>query len=272
MGLKPAMSSSEWFAGKEGLPPKISLESIYEGEEPEMIPADNKPALATSMSPPATKTQQEPPKPAPAAEPALTFTQRGPAPSMKDNKASMADIASKFADKADSESSSDDDTSSFEEVPKPVERPLVARMEQKTRGPSISQDHNEQTDSVINQRAAQLSSPPAVLDPPTSTPTPVNVPTKTTSAAPPRAVSATSSADDDSKPTPTPSGAAEGIKSYLQDIKSMLEQQSRAMSDQMNQITNLTKEVDTLKSRLSEQSSRDERIRQLELELEEARS
>ncbi|KAI4172727.1 MAG: hypothetical protein LQ348_006706, partial [Seirophora lacunosa] len=43
VGTKPAMSAAEWFDGMEGLPPKIDLESIYEGGEPIEIPASSKP-------------------------------------------------------------------------------------------------------------------------------------------------------------------------------------------------------------------------------------
>jgi hypothetical protein len=33
-GLKPGVSAAEWFGGKTAAPPKISLESVYEGEAP----------------------------------------------------------------------------------------------------------------------------------------------------------------------------------------------------------------------------------------------
>ena len=60
------------------------------------------------------------------------------------------------------------------------------------------------------------------------------------------------------------------------EIKSQLEQQNRVMSDQTDQIALLLREVSMLKTKVasSEPSDRekDERIRQLELELEEARS
>ncbi|KAL9626691.1 MAG: hypothetical protein Q9164_007818, partial [Protoblastenia rupestris] len=43
VGLKPAMSASEWFGGKEGVPPKIDLAAIFAGEEPTEIASDSKP-------------------------------------------------------------------------------------------------------------------------------------------------------------------------------------------------------------------------------------
>lgn len=36
-GIKPGVTASEWFGGKTALPPKISLESIYEGEAPKEV-------------------------------------------------------------------------------------------------------------------------------------------------------------------------------------------------------------------------------------------
>ena len=251
-GIKPAASSAEWFNGKTGLPPKISLESIYEGTEPAEIPSDYKPSSsAPPISPPATKTETEPPKPAPAPVPVAV--QRNPPPSMKENKASIASMAFKFADKEEEESSE----SSFEEIPKPAERPaaIAARMEEKTQGPEIARAPDAKS-------TAPLEAPK---------------PTVSAQVNPAALKAAPTSVKDTPTPTPgsTPSGAAEGIKGYLTDIKSMLEQQSLTMTNQLDQIMHLTQEVNTLKAKMGEHRStreKDERIRQLELELEEARS
>lgn len=253
-GIKPAASSAEWFNGKTGLPPKISLESIYEGTEPAEIPSDYKPSSsAPPVGPPATKTETKPPKPAPAPVPVAT--QRSLPPSMKENKTSIAGVASKFADKEEVESS--DDESSFEEIPKPAERPaaMTARMEEKTQGLEITR--------------APDANPTAPLEAPK--------PTVSAQAEPAVLKSAPTSVQDTPAPAPgpTPSGAAEGIKGYLTDIKSMLEQQSLTMTNQLDKIIHLTQEVNTLKAKMGEHRStreKDERIRQLELELEEARS
>lgn len=238
-GIKPAASSSEWFNGKTGLPPKISLEDVYEGQAPKEIPSDYKPRAAATpiSSPPPTKTEMEPPKPAPAAAPVAA--QRGPAPTMNENKASIASMANKFADQE--EESSEDETSSFEEVPKPVERPsaTVSRMEEKTRGPEIKKE--PEPARTVAPAASRSTDTPAQSTPVTSPP-----PTASSAAA----------------------GAAAGIKDYLSDIKSMLATQS-------DQISSLTKEVNFLKAKVGEQRSdreKDERIRELELELEAARS
>ncbi|PVI04420.1 actin-binding protein-like protein [Periconia macrospinosa] len=233
-GKKPGVSASEWFGGKTALPPKISLESVYEGEGPKEVPSESKPVVST----PAVAEPPKPvakPTPAPAPEPVV----RSPPPSMNDNKASLASQASKFADKEGDVS--DDETSSFEEVPKPVERPSVtaARQEEKPR-------------SIPETPSISVSAPA-----PAPTPTPATSTPTTTSA-----------------PTSSVSGAAAGLKDVLSDIKGTLERQNQVMSDQSDQIALLMREVGQLKAKLNQSSDRekDERIRELELELEEARS
>lgn len=121
-GLKPAMSASEWLDGKEAIPPKISLEGIYEGSGlQEVTPSQAKPTSTISAPAP------EPAQPAKAAEPvrAEPTPVARPAPSMKDQGASMAAMVDKFADD-DEEKEEVDDASSFEEVPKFVERTPVS--------------------------------------------------------------------------------------------------------------------------------------------------
>ena len=190
-GIKSAASSAEWFNGKTGLPPKFSLESIYEGTEPAEIPSDYKPSSsAPPVGPPATKTETEPPKPAPAPVPVAA--QRSLPPSMKENKASIASMASKFADKEEVESS--DDESSFEEIPKPAERPaaIAYRTEEKAQGLEITR--------------APDTSPTAPLETPKST---------VSAQAEPAVLKAAPASIQDTPapaPGPTPSGAAEGIK------------------------------------------------------------
>ncbi|KAK8159230.1 actin-binding protein-like protein [Phyllosticta citrichinensis] len=247
VGLKPGMSSSEYFAGKEAVPPKFSLEARYEGEAPVEIPADAVPKPNSAPAPkvepkqePKVEPKAEPepePKPEPEPTPTPAAAARAPPPSVNENKTSMANAAAKFADKDEAESSADE-ASSFEEIPKPAERPNVtARMEEKTRGPEVAQ-------------------------------APEPAPVETPAATPPareerRSVSGAASA------------AAAGIKDQLAEIKNMLQSQNQAMTSQMQQMAHLTAEVNTMKHRLVELErggEKDERIRQLELELEEARS
>ncbi|KAF1847614.1 coronin-6 [Cucurbitaria berberidis CBS 394.84] len=227
-GLKAGTTSSEWFGGKTALPPKISLESVYDGEAPKEVASDYKPQQA---APAPSPTKSEPPKA--AAEPAPTpVASRGPPPSMKDNKDSLAAGASKFADKDDV--SDNESTSSFEEVSKPTARHTVtaSRQEEKTKGPVITKEPEQPK--------------------PTAAPTPA--------------------------PTSAPSSGGPGaaLRDALGDIKSQIEHQNRVMSDQSDQIALLLREVGQLKTKVGSQGpsdrEKDERIRQLELELEEARS
>lgn len=227
-GNKPAVSAQEWLSGKDGLPPKIDFESIYEGNAPVEITADYKPPVAAPapvpVSQPAPKKE---PEPAPAVVRALP-------PSMKDQKNSMAAMASKYED--EEEMVDEDEASSFEEISKPVQR---------TTG-------------------VEPKSPP---------------PTKTTSAPPPKAASPIKSptyASPASTPTPAATGTTapgSGVEGTLDQIKQLLEVQTKMISSQGQQITHLTSEVDSLKKRVGSGSQdQSERIRQLELELESLRS
>ncbi|OMP83557.1 Coronin-like protein crn1 [Diplodia seriata] len=233
-GTKPGMSAAEYWDGKEAIPPKFSLEAAYEGTAPVEVPSEYKPSPAPAPAP-APKAE---PKPEPTPEPTPAPISRGPPPSVNENKASMADAAAKFADKEEAEPADDD--SSFEEIQKPAERQsfTAARQEEKVRGPPEPEP------------AAAAAAAPE--------PEPV----KET----PRSASTSSGAA---------SSAAAGIKDYLSEIKSMLESQGSQMTSQLEQITHLTAEVNLLKSKVADISAggeKDERIRQLELELEEARS
>ena len=134
VGSKPAFSAAEWLDGKTGLPPKINLESIYEGGEATEVPSDYKPpAAATPRAPSPVKKQTEPTREA-ATQP--TPAARAPPPSMTEQTSSIKDLASKFVDKDAAEEEEDDETSSFEEIPKPVDRsdkqlPPAARQPEK---------------------------------------------------------------------------------------------------------------------------------------------
>ena|SRR5436190_2964736 len=115
-GLKPAMSSGEWLGGKVGLPPKIDMLSLYEGEGLKEVPEEAVPAVEKVSD----AMQAEPIK-----EPEAKFQSPSIAPpSVKGQSASMAAIASKYADDDDKQEDADD-SSSFEEVAKPMERPTT---------------------------------------------------------------------------------------------------------------------------------------------------
>ena len=120
-GLKPAVSGKEWFSGADGVPPKISMEGLYDGTGAKEIPADE--LQQVKKAPEAVKVvepKKEVPKPAP--EPA---TIRSPPPSMKEQGATMASAADKFKD--DEAEQEEEEEEEFEEVQKPVERTSAAK-------------------------------------------------------------------------------------------------------------------------------------------------
>ncbi|OIW33914.1 DUF1900-domain-containing protein [Coniochaeta ligniaria NRRL 30616] len=240
VGTKPAVSALEWLNGKTGLPPKIDLESIYDGNVPvEVAASEYKPAPAPApVSKPAAPKKEEP-KPAPVV------ARAAPPPSTADQKASISAMADKY--KADESSSEDDDdaeTSSFEEIPKPVQRAVAAPAQAKP------------TPSVQPAKPAPAPSSPikspvtAKASEPVSQPKPVS---QTTAAS-----------------------AGSSVESTLETIKHLLEQQTKIISTQSERIGQLTAEVETLKKRVGNgpaaPQDQSERIRQLELELEAARS
>mgnify|MGYP003624106863 CR=1 FL=1 len=252
-GLKPGTTASEWFGGKTALPPKISLESVYDGEAPKEVPSDFKPPQpAVTQLPPA---KAEPPKAAPEPTPAPVAS-RGPPPSMSDNKQSLAAGASKFADNDDA--SDKESESSFEEVAKPVARPSVTatRQEEKTKGPAISKEPEPTPAKPTAAPTISPSEPGSTLKKADPTPVPNSAPTST--------------------PAPSSGGPASALGHALSEIKSQLEHQNRVMADQSDQIALLVREVTQLKGKLGAQGpsdrEKDERIRELELELESARS
>lgn len=120
VGLKPAMSSKEWFGGAEGLPPKISMESLFEGQGIKEVPADeipvSKPAPKAEPAVASASTKKEE---APAVvEPPNPVARAAPV-SMKDQGASMSSMVDKYAD---DEAAEPEEESDFEEIQKPVQR------------------------------------------------------------------------------------------------------------------------------------------------------
>ncbi|MCJ1368810.1 Coronin-like protein crn1 [Loxospora ochrophaea] len=296
-GIKPAMSASEWFGGKEGLPPKIDLESVYAGEEPTEVPSDYKPPTQTAPPPQApSPTKKEPEQAQPTPQP--TIASRGPPPSMKEQTSSIANLASKFADKDGPESVDDaDDSSSFEEVAKPVDRSersaakaLWTPKEEisenalwESKGESSGAPASpEETTASAAKSTAQAEERPAAqtspsqarlwqsssssASPTTSTPTQPLAPM-------PAAALATSIQAPASLPTPTAAATStdqQPMQGFMTEIKALLDQQTKTMVAQSEKIGALTAEVDTLKGVVGRGQSgvKDERIRELERELE----
>ncbi|KAL8727867.1 MAG: hypothetical protein Q9166_005744 [cf. Caloplaca sp. 2 TL-2023] len=232
VGTKPAMSAAEWFEGAEGLPLKIDLESVYEGEEPTEIAATSKPvsrvpSSSTMLSP--SKKDPEPglskKEPEPVKEPLQPSPAlRSPPASMKDQSSSIAALASKFDGKEDS-SSGEDDSSSFEEVAKPMERYISKPPEKHTQ--------STEPDAITRK----LSSPVS----PTKLAAPISSASQPASSAGPSSSQPTSA---------TLPGSSDQIT--LQDIKTLLETQSRTISGQSEKIAALTQEVDRLKNTMAE--------------------
>lgn len=234
-GLKPAVSAKEWLEGKDGIPNKIDLESVYEGTAPKEVVADYKPPTIASAPTPAAKPA---PKPAPAPAPEPAPVSRSPPPSMKDQGASMANMASKFKDDEPAEPEVEDDNSSFEEVQRPAQRAAPAA------ATPARVEHATKIPSPIKPASPAFKSPAS-----TSQPSPIK----------------------QAAPSPSSSGH---IESSLDQIRQMLEQQTKLIGKQNDKISQLSAEVEGLKRKVNAGGSQDqsERIRQLELELEAARS
>ena len=228
IGTQPAMSSPEWLGGKAVVPPKLSMEDIYEGNEPRMIAADPVPepsvaraapeptpvSVPTPSSPLKQETKPDP-IPAPASS-ARTVPQTM-------DKRSMSDMASKFADK-DEDDDEEEDSSSFEEIQKPVERPSVAAAKQ-------------QSKSSEPEPSMTTSAPPPE---PQQTPTPISAATP----APPTESKQDAKAVDTSGSAPvTASSAAGGLRDILHEIRGMLQTQGK-------QIEHLASEVASLKAKV----------------------
>jgi coronin-1B/1C/6 len=228
VGSKPAMSAKEWLDGKTAVPAKIDLESIYDGTAPVEVVSDFKPAPASAPAParapvvaPAPKKE---PEPAPVAY-------RAP-PTAADQKASISNMANKYQDNEESSDDDDAETSSFEEISRPVAR-----------------------------AAAPVSAPA-----PTKAPAPAKTPV---TASPPvsRAAPAAASA------SPSDAGLLAQIKDLFDNQNKMIAAQGDKITAQSEIISQLAADVEGLKKRVGPGSQeQSERIRQLELELEEARS
>ncbi|KFY83934.1 hypothetical protein V498_07875 [Pseudogymnoascus sp. VKM F-4517 (FW-2822)] len=236
VGSKPGVSASEWLSGKSALPAKIDLESVYEGNAPKEVASDYKPQTSAPAPAPAAAKAPAPAKKEPEPTP---VAQRAPPPSVSQNKVSISEMASKFQDNDAEEE--DDDASSFEEIPKPVVRPQQTTAAAKPQPKAAS--------PVARQAPAQTAA-------------------ATTTSVPSRAAAAPSASPASSTPV------SSSVENSLDQIKRLLEQQTKTITAQSEQIGHLASEVDFLKKKVggNGSSEQNERIKQLEQELEEARS
>lgn len=237
---------SDIYPPTTGLKPGVSASEWFSGKSglPPKIdfesiyegnePVEVSPDYRPPTAAPAASAPVSKPAPKPDPEPIPAA-----APTMKDQNRSIAAIASKYDDKDEGD---DDETSSFEEVSKPSQR-----------------------------SAMPVKSEPS--------------PTKTTSAPAPAPAPKVAPAIKSPTHAPTPSVVASGsapagnstngpkVESTLEQIKELLETQTKMISVQGKQIVHLTDEVDSLKKRVGSGSQdQSDRIRQLELELEELKS
>lgn len=241
-GLKPALSASEWLSGKEGIAAKIDLESIYNGNTPVEVASTYKPQISTttptSTSAPVkvTTPSQNEPKP---------VIQRSSAPSISEQARSVTAIASQYQD--DANAMSDEDTSSFEEITKPV---------QKSSSFAVKQE-SDALQSKIKPLARTTSNKP---EPKSEKMTQAKTPPASSLVT--SSISLEESSINDIF-----------LKKSLDQIKSLLETQTETINSQNLQISRLAHEVDTLKSKVSNGTQeQSDRIRELELELETARA
>ncbi|KIW44616.1 uncharacterized protein PV06_03072 [Exophiala oligosperma] len=220
VGLKPAMSGQEWFEGAEGLPPKISMESMYEGQGIKEVAADApKPAPKKAPEPiKAPEVKKEVAEPSPVTTPAM----RSPPPSMKEQGATMMAVADKFQDTEPVEDDGDDD-SSFEEVQKPAERTSAA----KPAGVETKKQDSTPAASKVWEDVEAPEQPKAAptrktTDPVVKSPKPID--------------DAAASAGDD-----------HSVQGEIKNMKAMMAQQSRQINSLTETISELVAEVKALK-------------------------
>ncbi|KAI9843705.1 MAG: Coronin-like protein crn1 [Sclerophora amabilis] len=277
-GSQPGVTGPEWFGGKAALPPKMDLESVYDGEEPVVVPATQKPATSTSSRAPASpakkgpdpsQTTAAPPPNSNAGASASTSAQRqaGPPASMKQSENSISNLASKFADdnNADEESSSDDEgpePSSFDEPPSARDRALAsgARDTQRATSARASQSQTQTPTQIETPLSPTKHSSNTSSTAPISSPTNSSSPVATTAAPPPPSTSTssqpTSSSQQQQQQQPQqpqqPQQNETVPASVLFEIKTLLEEQNRTISRQSERIEQLTGEVGGLKARLGD--------------------
>ncbi|KAL4875100.1 hypothetical protein BJY04DRAFT_202714 [Aspergillus karnatakaensis] len=236
-GLKPAMSSSEWFAGKEAIPPKISMGSLYDGEGlKEVTGIQEKPTSSLGESKPEPKAEPEakpasPVKKAPEPVSEPTPVAR-PAPSMKEQGASMATMVDKFADDEEAEPVEE---SSFDEPSKPVERASRSG----TASPSVKDSpFLQKEEPAKTQLPASASPAPANRSPAPTTPA-------VTQAEPTTPLSSTAGSV-----AAGGSIAADAVQRELNTVKDLIAEQAKTISSQTEQLQNLVAEIESLKAKL----------------------
>jgi len=233
IGTKPGMSTAEWFAGDEGkVPAKIDLEAIYDsGAVVEAVPTSSPTKKENVPAPkPASPVKKEPEPVKKAPEPERAPVQP---PSMKEQKGSIAAMASKFQDDGAAEEA-DAEEFAFEETPRPAQRSAP-------------------------KPAAEKFSPPANISKPLDQPKP----TTTTSAPAPVASNGGSSSSVEA--------SLAQITKLLQEQIRTIADQSRKIESLTGEVDVLKEKVGVKPGETDREREQRERIRELELELEEVR-
>ncbi|KKA28116.1 hypothetical protein TD95_002312 [Thielaviopsis punctulata] len=269
IGLKPAESAKEWIEGKSDLPAKIDLESIYNNQPPVEVAPSAAPASVTSSPAPAPVAKRDSmPAPAPAPAPAAAKKEEPshasrPSVSMRDQKESMSAMANKYKDNDDA-SSDPEEPSSFDEVPAP--QPVSSRPTPRS---SVIFSSGTTPQPLKSSTMAKSNSGSGSGTPIRSpiTPRPIPLPIVPTPAA--MAAAAAAGYSPAGYGSAGPSRSASPVSNdVLVEIKKLLEAQTA-------KIEALTREVEMLKRKVEGPAGaqdQSERIRQLELELEAARS
>ncbi|KAI7559903.1 hypothetical protein KC317_g10061, partial [Hortaea werneckii] len=178
-------------------------------------------------------------------------------PKMEDNKQSMANMASKFADRDDEDDEESNNTtansepSSFDEIQKPVQRPAAAqaaRQEVKTgasdeKTAEVARHSPPPTSGSEARKVEEVRKPSGNDTAPMTTQQPSS--SSGTSSPVPQAQQ-TSGVGNGAGAGATAATAAGGLKDVLSEIKGMIQSQGQ-------QIESLTKEVAALKVKVEGQ-------------------
>ena len=157
-GLKPAMTSGQWFEGKDALPPKVDMESLYGGTGmkkgvTEHVLATNEPVDVKTPEPAKKQTEAE----APAEQASVIF--KGVPASMREQGGSMMAMADRFTDEnGEKEEESSDD--SFEEVQRPVERTPALKSTSST----VTAEEAVAPTAKLWKEKTELAPGPSILD------------------------------------------------------------------------------------------------------------
>lgn len=253
-GLKPALSSAEWFDGGEGIPPKFSMESIYEGEGmKEVSQSEVKQAIkapAPVRAPEPSKSREDAEKSVP--EPNV-MAGRVPLPSTKDQMGggSMMAAADKFADDEPVEEEEASE-SSFEEVQKPVERTSAIKpvSSSVTKDEAAAPASDLWKDEAPSQSSGVLDKVGTTELNMQSTSLTLRQPDET--ALPTRSTNASEMTEPERGETPTPTSPAVGssdVEREVRNMKTMMAQQTRQLASLSKTVADLVAEVKTLRDR-----------------------